>query len=73
MNYGETVSSAFERFLSAKAAIGAVDKTLETYQAHFTAMSKHFDNSISIDELRISHLNNMIESLRGTNLSANTI
>ena len=73
MNYGETVSSAFERFLSAKAAIGAVDKTLETYRAHFTAMSKHFDNSISIDELRLSHLNNMIESLRGTNLSANTI
>ena len=73
MNYGETVSSVFEHFLSAKAAIGAVDKTLATYRAHFSAMSKHFDNSISIDELQLSHLNKMIESLRGIDLSANTI
>ncbi len=43
-----TTEEEIKRFLMAKRAKGLADKTLETYQQHFSAIGKHLDLRLSM-------------------------
>ena len=49
--YLPTVEQIFSLWLSASAAKGVTDKTLETYRSHFQAIGKRLDVSVPIAEL----------------------
>ena len=62
-----------DAFLLSKKAYGTADKTLATYEQHFSAISKHLDVNKPIDFLCKKDLQKMIADMRDTNLSSNTI
>jgi len=68
-----TVEELYPSFLSAAAARGVREKTLETYKQHFRAISKRLDVSIPIKELRKSDLDDMIFAMRESGLSDRSI
>ncbi len=68
-----TVAESFESFLNSRKANGVVDKTLQTYRYHFSAISKYLDTSIEIDMLTKSILENTIAAMRDSTLSTNSI
>lgn len=51
-----TLEDCFEQFLSAKRAKGVVDKTIQSYQNNFKAISKHL-LTIVISEIGIFRIN----------------
>ena len=63
----------FKRFLLSKAAKGLAEKTLKTYQQHLSAIGKHLDTSIMIDDMTKKDLEEMTISMRESGLSANSI
>lgn len=67
--YLPTVEKIFSLWLSASAAKGVTDKTLETYRSHFQAIGKRLDTSLPIAELTTGILNGMILQMRQENLS----
>ena len=69
----ETVQQAFERFLLSKKAIGAKDKTLLTYSQQFGAAAKHLDVNKDIACLYKADFDEMIASMRDSELSPNSI
>lgn len=68
-----TVEEVFEDFLLSKKAKGTSDKTLETYNYHFRAISKYLDTSADITGLSSRDLETMIAEMRNGNLSATSI
>ena len=68
-----TVEELYPSFLSAAAARGVKDKTLDTYKQHFRAISKRLDVSIPISELQKSDLDDMIFAMRESELSDRSI
>lgn len=68
-----TVEELFPTFLSAAAARGVKDKTLDTYKQHFRAISKRLDVTVPINRLNKSDLDNMILKMREERLSASSI
>lgn len=68
-----TITESFESFLNSRKANGVVDKTLQTYRHHFSAMSKYLDKNIEIDMLTKTDLENAIAAMRDSNLSTNSI
>lgn len=68
-----TVEDLYPSFLSAAAARGVKDKTLDTYKQHFRAISKRLDVSIPITELRKADLDDMIFAMRESGLSDRSI
>lgn len=73
MQTSTTLESLFEDFLMSKKVEGAVEKTITTYVQQFRAVSKHLPNNLTINSLTKKHLEKMIESMRSSNLSANSI
>ena len=67
------IRDQFKSFLLSKKAYGTADKTLATYEQHFSAISKHLDVNKPIDFLCKKDLQKMIADMRDTNLSSNTI
>ena len=63
----------FKRFLLSKKSQGLAEKTLATYQQHFSAIGKHIDANILIDDLQKSDLEKMISNMRDAGLAANSI
>lgn len=43
MKQGESMAECFQRFLLAKRADGAKDKTIDSYSQHFHAVSHHLN------------------------------
>ena len=68
-----TVEELFPTFLSAAAARGVKDKTLDTYKQHFRAISKRLDVTVPINRLNKPDLDNMILKMREERLSASSI
>lgn len=68
-----TIAETFEGFLNSRKASGLAEKTIQTYRYHFSALGKHLDTGIAIDELRRADIEAAIAALRGSGLSANSI
>ena len=68
-----TVEELFPTFLSAAAARGVKDKTLDTYKQHFRAISKRLNVTAPINRLNKSDLDNTILKMREEQLSASSI
>lgn len=73
MNQAATIAETFKDFLTSRKVKGLADKTIETYEYHLHAISKHFDISLDIGTLKKRDLDNLISSLRESGLSSNTI
>ena len=68
-----TVEELFPTFLSAAAARGVKDKTLDTYKQHFRAISKRLDVTLPLNRLNTAELDKMVLSMREEGLSASSI
>ena len=73
MKTSKTTAECFEDFIISKRAQGIADKTITTYQSQFRAVSKHLDVTIPIEDLTKSDLDNMVASMRNSNLATNSI
>ena len=60
-------------FILAKKAKGYADKTLATYQQHFSAISEHLDLGQGIEKLKTNSLEQMVVSMRDAELAPNSI
>ena len=63
----------FSLYLSAAAAKGVKDKTLNTYKQHFRAISKRLDETTPIEKLTSDDLDLMILRMREEQLSDSSI
>jgi len=70
---GATIEETFKDFIVSRKTKGLADKTIDSYQNHFHAVSKHLDINRDIADLTKSDLDSMIASMRGAELSANSI
>lgn len=68
-----SVSEYFDLYLSAAAARGVKDKTLQTYKQHLHSIAKRMDVSVPMNRLNSSDLDNMILKMREEGLSASSI
>ncbi len=73
MQQAVSMEEIFQDFIVSKRAKGLAEKTLESYQYHFRSIAKHLDIKQELSEIKRSDLEKMIVSMRGTDLSANTI
>lgn len=73
MKTTETLAESFERFLLSKSAKGITEKTMQTYSQHFHAIGKHLDLNQETEKLSSATLCGMVESMRKSNLSPNSI
>ncbi|MCI5604063.1 MAG: site-specific integrase, partial [Clostridia bacterium] len=73
MKTSTSVAEYFNDFLLAKRAQGTADKTIQSYNYHFNAVSRHLDVNIPIEEWNKSKLHAMINSMRTSGLAANSI
>ena len=73
MNQSATVEDVFNDFIVSRRSKGVTDKTIESYNFHFAAVSRHLDVHKNIDDLQKSDIDKMIESMRAARLSPNTI
>ena len=73
MKISGTIAESFKDFISSRKVKGLSEKTIETYEYHFHAVSKHIDNGMDIGKLQKRDLDSLIVSLRGSGLSSNTI
>lgn len=68
-----SVADTFADFMLSRKAKGLSEKTLITYNQHLSAIGKHLDVSIPIDELTKQDLEEMISSMRDAQLASNSI
>ena len=73
MKNSKTIEDYFEEFITSRRANGLSEKTLQNYTSHFKCISKHFDVTLQMEELKKSHFEEMISSMRTSSLSANSI
>ena len=73
MKMSVSVSETFEDFILSRKAKGLSEKTLATYQQHFSAIGKHLSTDIPVDELCKEDLERMIAKMRDASLSSNSI
>jgi integrase/recombinase XerD len=73
MNQAATIAETFKDFLTSRKVKGLADKTIETYEYHLHAISKHFDIGLDIGTLKKRDIENLISSLRESGLASNTI
>ena len=67
------LEEVLQDFLLAKKAAGLADKTLKTYQQHFSAIGKHLDMATPIGEVTREKLDTMIVSMRNASLAPTSI
>jgi len=68
-----TVEDVFSLFIAAATTRGVKDKTITTYRQHFRAISKRLDVSVPIADLTKQDLDNMIFTMRESDLSERSI
>ena len=68
-----TLREAFKDFLISKSAKGIKDKTITTYNYHFTSISKRLDVDMTFGELSKRDLEKAVVSMRSEGLSQNSI
>ena len=70
---GASIEETFKDFIVSRKTKGLADKTIESYNYHFRAIAHHLDIYKDITDLTKSDLDNMIASMRGAEISANSI
>ncbi len=73
LNQGQTTEDTFRDFIISRRTKGLVDKTIESYQNQFKAVSKHLDISKDITALDKTDLDKMIANMRAAGLATNSI
>ena len=73
MKNSKTIADYFEEFIIARKAKGLCEKTLKSYSSHFKCIAQHLDVNIQMEDLKKSHLEQMISNMRTLELSATTI
>ena len=73
LHQGASIEETFKDFIISRKTKGLADKTIESYNYHFHAIAHHLDIYKDITDLTKSDLDNMIASMRGANISANSI
>lgn len=68
-----TISDAFDRFLLSKKSEGLTTKTLSTYKGHLACISHHINIFQSLSNISRSDLEQMISSMRESDLKPNSI
>ena len=68
-----SVVDTFADFMLSRKAKGLSEKTVITYNQHLSAIGKHLDVSIPIDELTKQDLEEMISSMPDAQLASNNI
>lgn len=68
-----SVADIFADFILSRKAKGLSEKTLITYNQHLSAISKHLDITVPIDELTKQDLEEMISRMRDAHLASNSI
>lgn len=68
-----SIAEYFDDFIITKKAQGLADKTLNAYKSHLKCISRHLDITIPIAELSKADLDSMINSMRTSGLSSNSI
>ena len=72
-NEGLSLTKAFDAFVISQMAKGVKEKTTKTYRYHFKAMAKHIDMDMTFEELTKRHIEEMIMSMRNSDLAHNSI
>jgi len=67
------MEETFKDFLLSKRTKGVAIKTLQTYEQHFKAISRHLNTQLDIGEIKRADLDNMFVSMRDSGLSSNSI
>jgi integrase/recombinase XerD len=73
MKTANTVQETFDRFILVKKAAGLADKTLESYQQHFHAISKYIDPAADIAAIDKEYFNAAISAMRERGLKPNSL
>ncbi len=73
MELSVTMENVFHDFILSKRANGLSEKTILTYNQHFSAISKHLQIKRAIDQINKSALDEMIASMRDAELAPNSI
>ena len=73
IKFDATLEQVFNNFLTSRKALGAQEKTIKTYRAHFHAMCHYLDPEEPIDKLQKTEIEEMIVKMRENNLSPNSI
>lgn len=73
MKTSKTTAQYFEDFIITKKALRLAEKTIKSYQSQFSAVSKYLDVTAPIDDLIKSDLDNMVASMRQSDLATNSI
>ena len=68
-----TLEKAFDAFVISQMSKGIKDKTIQSYRTHFKSLSKHIDMKMTFEELTKRHIEQMILSMRESNLAYNSI
>ena len=68
-----TFNDAFESFLLSKKSEGLSNKTLTTYKGHLSCIARHFNIFLQLSEITRSDFEQMISSMRESELSSNSI
>ena len=69
----QTVAEIFERFVASQTAKGVSDKTIQNYYSHLHSLQKHLDFSAPLATLTKEDLDNMVISMRQSELAHNSI
>ena len=73
LHQGASIEETFKDFIISRKTKGLADKTIESYNYHFHAIAHHLDIYKDITDLTKSDLDSMIDSMRGAEISANSI
>ena len=69
----KTFAEVFSMFITSRAAKGVSDATIRNYHHHLHSISKYLDIQMSFDTLSKSTIDEMIVSMRKTELAHNSI
>ena len=73
IKYDTSLKELFNNFLTSRKALGAQEKTIKTYSAHFQAMTHYLDQYEPISQLQKVEIEEMIVRMREKGLSPNSI
>lgn len=73
LNTSISLNDAFENFLLSKRAEGLSNKSITTYKGHLSCISHHLNIFQQLSNVNKSEIEEMINSMRKSNLSSNSI
>jgi len=69
----KTIVEIYAEYLTAQAARDLAESTIRNYKTHFKGISKHLDTEMDFSRLTKRHLEEMVVSMKGSELAHNSI